>query len=335
MGGYVHPLLVYVEDIEPEICPSLFSQGVRNHEAKKIMKEKMKIGDQVLFYHSNCKVPGVYGTAVVHKEGYPDSMRKHSAHPYYDAKSKQNAPTWFMVDVEFRSRLDHPVTLALLKNLAGQKQLPECVSYIGEQGHKAIKEMALVNRGRLMTILTDIVPLTGVQPVTSEAYDAVLLLGKNGGWDVLMAPARKATTAEEVTKTKTNPHSRRSLRAQQEQPVNEKATSEEVGPTDHDMSKKRKRPESESGNVSNVRLKLTESASESELSDIPAQIDEDIDDREHRILSSYRLGEKRSKRHELQEERSKEAGNSQNESPTPTSSPTPRRSSRRHATTSG
>lgn len=66
--------------------------GVRNHEAKKIMKEKMKIGDEVLwvprfinqllislslspkvlFYHSNCKVPGVYGLAVVHKEGYPD-----------------------------------------------------------------------------------------------------------------------------------------------------------------------------------------------------------------------------------------------------------------------
>ena len=46
--------------------------GVRNHEAKNIMKSKMKLGDEVLFYHSNCKVPGVYGVAKVTKEGYPD-----------------------------------------------------------------------------------------------------------------------------------------------------------------------------------------------------------------------------------------------------------------------
>jgi predicted RNA-binding protein with PUA-like domain len=46
--------------------------GVRNHEAKNIMKNKMKLGDEVLFYHSNCKVPGVYGVAKIVKEGYPD-----------------------------------------------------------------------------------------------------------------------------------------------------------------------------------------------------------------------------------------------------------------------
>lgn len=46
--------------------------GVRNHEAKKIMKERMKLGDRVLFYHSNCKVPGVFALAEVCKEGYPD-----------------------------------------------------------------------------------------------------------------------------------------------------------------------------------------------------------------------------------------------------------------------
>lgn len=90
------------------------------------------------------------------------------AHPYYDAKTKQDTPTWFMVrpmstrsskfhsyklyfqvDVEFKSRVKHPVTLALLKLLVGSTELPETLAYIGDQGLKAIKEMALVNRGRL------------------------------------------------------------------------------------------------------------------------------------------------------------------------------------------
>jgi len=51
--------------------------GVRNHEAKKIMKERMKLGDRVLFYHSNCKVPGVYALAKVSREGYPDCQSSH------------------------------------------------------------------------------------------------------------------------------------------------------------------------------------------------------------------------------------------------------------------
>jgi hypothetical protein len=106
------------------------------------------------------------------------------------------------VDVEFKSRVKHPVTLALLKLLAGSTDLPDSLSYIGEQGFKAITEMALVNRGRLserkamhrMNMqLTWSSCLLGVQPVTREAYDAILLLGEKGGWDDLMPAGKKST----------------------------------------------------------------------------------------------------------------------------------------------
>ena len=71
------------------------------------------------------------------------------SHPYYDAKTKQEAPTWYMVDVTFKNRLPHPPTLALIKHLAASTNLPDEVGYIGAGGFKAIKAMQLVNRGRL------------------------------------------------------------------------------------------------------------------------------------------------------------------------------------------
>ncbi|KAJ9122453.1 hypothetical protein QFC22_001878 [Naganishia vaughanmartiniae] len=235
--------------------------GVRNHEAKKIMKEKMKKGDQVLFYHSNCKVPGVYGTAVVHKEGYPDFTAWDSGHPYFDAKSKQDAPTWFMVDVEFKARLDHPVTLALLKYLAGQNDLPECVSYIGEQGHTAIKEMALVSRS-----LTPCLPFLGVQPVTSEAYETILLLAKTGGWDELVLPVRKAA-AKKGAKPKTSPKSK-GKRIQQSELVEEPTNGQQTTDSNPEQPKKRKRVASKSSKTSGGKTKLSSSRSSTELSEL-------------------------------------------------------------------
>merc|ERR1711977_378226 len=81
--------------------------GVRNALAKRYMKEDMKLGDKVLFYHSNTKVPGVAGFAEVVKEGYPDHTAWDSEHPYFDPKSKSDSPTWYMVDVAFRKRAAH------------------------------------------------------------------------------------------------------------------------------------------------------------------------------------------------------------------------------------
>ncbi|KAK1923178.1 EVE domain-containing protein [Papiliotrema laurentii] len=161
--------------------------GVRNHEAKNIMKTKMKVGDKVLFYHSNCKVPGVFALAEVAKEGYPDYTAWDESHPYFDAKSDKDNPTWYMVDVRFTSRLTHPPTLALIKHLTSLPSLPAQVEYISPEGLKALKEMPLVNRGRL-----------SVQPVSEAAYEAVVKLGTKGGWDDLIPMAKGKKPSKSV-----------------------------------------------------------------------------------------------------------------------------------------
>ncbi|KAH9455970.1 hypothetical protein MJO29_006002 [Puccinia striiformis f. sp. tritici] len=143
--------------------------GVRNHEAKNLMKEKMKQGDHVLFYHSNCKAPGIAGIAEIDKEGYPDFTAFDPSHPYYDLKSVESKPTWFMVDVKFVSRLPNFVSLKLLQNLANGKLKPP--DYVTPQDSQAIKDMPLLNRGRL-----------SVQPVSLAAFETIKKLGLNGGW---------------------------------------------------------------------------------------------------------------------------------------------------------
>lgn len=73
-------------------------------------------------------------------------LTKTSKHPYYDAKTKKDTPTWFMVDVKFQRRLDHPPTLNVLKAIASGATI---VPYLDQKGLQAIKEMQLINRGRL------------------------------------------------------------------------------------------------------------------------------------------------------------------------------------------
>lgn len=152
--------------------------GVRNPEAKTIMKERMKYNDPVLFYHSNTKIPGVAGLArICSKESYPDSSAFDPKHPYYDPKSDPETPKWFLVDVEFVEKLERLVPLGLLQKLAGKqgklsKEERENVGYLTDEQVGAIAEMALLNRGRL-----------SVQPVTKEAFEAVVQLSRKGGWD--------------------------------------------------------------------------------------------------------------------------------------------------------
>ena len=85
--------------------------GVRNFQARNYMRE-MKNGDQVLFYHSNCKVPGVYGIAKVVKEAYPDPTQFDPKSPYFDARATKAKPIWDLVDIAFVRKLDESVTLS-------------------------------------------------------------------------------------------------------------------------------------------------------------------------------------------------------------------------------
>jgi predicted RNA-binding protein with PUA-like domain len=74
--------------------------GVRNYMARNYMRDAMKVGDGVLFYHSSCEVPGIAGIARVSSTAYPDDSQFDRKSPYYDPKAKREEPRWMLVDVE-------------------------------------------------------------------------------------------------------------------------------------------------------------------------------------------------------------------------------------------
>ncbi|KAG0210037.1 hypothetical protein BGX28_009713 [Mortierella sp. GBA30] len=126
--------------------------GVRNHEAKNLMKSNMKVGDQVLFYHSNTKEPGIVAKIV--KESYPDHTAFDPKSPYYDEKSKKDDPRWFMVDVQFTRKLKRILTLKELQQYKDGK----------------LSQMKLLNRGRL-----------SVQPVSNAEMEFLMDLEQKDG----------------------------------------------------------------------------------------------------------------------------------------------------------
>jgi predicted RNA-binding protein with PUA-like domain len=89
--------------------------GVRNYQARNFMRDDMRIGDGVLFYHSNCKPPGVAGLAEVASTAYPDPTQFDPDSDYHDPASDPDAPRWQLVDVTFRRRFRGLVTLDAMK----------------------------------------------------------------------------------------------------------------------------------------------------------------------------------------------------------------------------
>ena len=84
--------------------------GVRNYQARNFMRQ-MKVGDGVLFYHSNTEVPGIYGIGEVVAEAYPDPTQFQPKSKYHDPKATREEPRWFLVDVGFVRKLRRPVSL--------------------------------------------------------------------------------------------------------------------------------------------------------------------------------------------------------------------------------
>ena len=106
------PDVYSIDDLERE--GSTCWEGVRNYKARNNMKA-MKIGDEVIYYHSNAKPPGAVGIARVCGLAYPDHFALKKGHKYFDAKSDPEKPRWFMVDVEFVGKFDDIVGLPELK----------------------------------------------------------------------------------------------------------------------------------------------------------------------------------------------------------------------------
>lgn len=98
--------------------------GVRNYQARNMMRDEMKKGDHVFFYHSGCSQPGIVGIAEVVREGYPDPTAFDPEQKYYDPKSSRDKPRWYAVDVKFVRKLTREITLSELKQYPGLADMP-------------------------------------------------------------------------------------------------------------------------------------------------------------------------------------------------------------------
>lgn len=122
--------------------------GVRNYQARNMMRDQMKIGDQVFFYHSNCQVPGIVGIMEVVREGYPDHTAFDPQSKYFDPKSDPDNPRWIMVDIKYNRHTNRVISLTELK---------EC---------EPLENMQLVRKGNRLSIM----------PVTADEWAVILQL---------------------------------------------------------------------------------------------------------------------------------------------------------------
>lgn len=135
-----------IDDLAGEKKQTTHWDGVRNYQARNIMRDEMKIGDEVLIYHSNAKPPAVVGRAKIVKEAYPDFTAWDPQDKHYDPKSTEDNPRWLMVDIQLIEIFPEPIGLPDLKQV------------------KALQEMALLQKGSRLS----------VQPVRKKEYDTIL-----------------------------------------------------------------------------------------------------------------------------------------------------------------
>jgi predicted RNA-binding protein with PUA-like domain len=128
--------------------------GVRNFQARNFMRDAMKSGDLVLFYHS-VKKPGVVGIAKVTRESYPDHTAWNPESAYYDPRSTPEKPLWFMVDVQLVEKFEAPVPLSALRTV------------------KELEGMVLLQKGSRLSVM----------PVAEEEFKIINRMAKEQGTD--------------------------------------------------------------------------------------------------------------------------------------------------------
>ena len=124
--------------------------GVRNYQARNFMMKEMKVGDQVLFYHSNSKPPGVAGLATISKAAVPDPTQFDKKSKYYDPKSSEDNPRWHCVEVKYKKKFKTYIPLDEIKE------------------KKVLEKMLLIKKGQRLSI----------QPVTKKEFDILTKMGE-------------------------------------------------------------------------------------------------------------------------------------------------------------
>src|SRR6056297_2681061 len=104
-----------IDHLAAEPDKTTFWDGVRNYQARNMLRDDVKKGDRVFFYHSNSKPLAIVGTARVVKAGYPDHTAFDPKEQHYDPKSDPDNPRWFMVDIKLLKKFPEPITRDMLK----------------------------------------------------------------------------------------------------------------------------------------------------------------------------------------------------------------------------
>ena len=123
-----------IDDLANAAPAAVIWEGVRNYQARNFMRQ-MQVGDEVLIYHSSCKLIGVAGTAKVVKAAYPDPAQLDSQSIYFDAKSSEDNPRWDAVDIKFVQKFVQILPLDSLKAMP------------------ALSELALVKKGNRLSVM--------------------------------------------------------------------------------------------------------------------------------------------------------------------------------------
>lgn len=124
--------------------------GVRNYQARNMLRDEIKKGDEVLFYHSNCNPPGIVGIATVVKEGYPDFTAWDLDSEHFDPKSTEDRPLWYMVDVKFKQKFPRKISLDELKT------------------NPRLRDMLILRKGNRLSI----------SPVTEAQWKAIIKMAE-------------------------------------------------------------------------------------------------------------------------------------------------------------
>jgi predicted RNA-binding protein with PUA-like domain len=139
-----------IDDLAAKPKQTTAWDGVRNYQARNMLRDSMKKGDTAFFYYSSCEVPGIAGIVRVIKEGYPDKTAFDSKDDHYDAESDPKRPRWFVVDVKLVRKMKRLITLDELRRHASDE----------------LSEMRLLQRGNRLS----------VTPVSQLEWDFILTL---------------------------------------------------------------------------------------------------------------------------------------------------------------
>ncbi len=139
------PEVFSIDDLAKAKNQTTYWDGIRNYQARNYIRDEMKIGDKVIFYHSNAEPPAAVGICEVVKEGYPDFTAFDPKNIHYDPKSKKDSPTWFMFDVKFVKKFSKSVSISEIKS------------------NKKLQKMKLVQTGNRLSVM----------PVTKEEFEEI------------------------------------------------------------------------------------------------------------------------------------------------------------------